>query len=88
MYMPRKVWSSKDKLRIVLEGIKGKTVQDICREYGIVQSMYYRWRDQFLKNAESIFSETVSKKETKLERENNQLKQIIVEQALELKKML
>jgi len=83
-----KVWTSKDKLRIVLEGIKGKTVPDICREYGIVQSMYYRWRDQFLKNAESIFSDTTSKKETKLERENNQLKQIIAEQALELKKML
>jgi transposase-like protein len=51
----KKAWSSKEKLQIVLEGMKGATVPQICKEHGIAQSMHYRWRDQFLANAESIF---------------------------------
>lgn len=86
--MPKKVWSSKEKLQVVLDGVKGMTVPDICREHGIVQSMYYRWRDQFLANAESVFGNSSSKKESKLERENNQLRQIVADYALELKKTL
>jgi transposase-like protein len=84
--MPRKSWSSSEKLRAIMDGIKGKTVPEICGEYGIVQSMYYRWRDQFLRNAESIFTDSQSKKEKRLERENDQLRQIVADQALELKK--
>ena len=38
-----------EKLAIVLEGIKGDvTVSEICRKYGIAQSLYYKWRDKFL----------------------------------------
>jgi len=86
--MPKRVWSSKEKLQVVLDGVKGMTVPQICREHGIAQSMYYRWRDQFLANAESVFGNSSSKKESKLERENNQLRQIVADYALELKKML
>lgn len=86
--MPKKAWSSKEKLQIVLEGMKGATVPQICKEHGIAQSMYYRWRDQFLANAESIFGNPSSKREQRLERENSQLRQIVADQALELKKML
>ena len=41
--------STEEKLAIVLEGLKGNsTVSEICRKYGISQSLYYKWRDRFL----------------------------------------
>jgi len=47
--MKRRNWSSDEKLAIVLTGIKGeKAVSEICREYQISQSVYYKWRDKFL----------------------------------------
>ncbi len=40
----RKQYSSEDKIRIVLEGLKGEiTVAEFCRCEGIVQSLYYKW---------------------------------------------
>ena len=51
---PRK-WDAKLKSKIVLEGIKGKKVADICSEYKIGPTQYYQWSDQFLSNMESPF---------------------------------
>jgi transposase InsO family protein len=42
---------------IVLEGLKGKSVNDICAEYQISQAHYYRWRDKFLANMHQAFKE-------------------------------
>ncbi len=40
----RKQYSSEDKIRIVLEGLRGEiTVAEFCRCEGIVQSLYYKW---------------------------------------------
>ena len=36
----RRQWDSKTKAKIVLEGLKGRSVVDICTEYSISQSMY------------------------------------------------
>ena len=49
--MKRRIWDSKSKARIVLEGLQGRSVASLCSEYQITQSMYYRWRDTFLANA-------------------------------------
>lgn len=79
--------SSKTKLRAVLSYIKGVKLEDICNEYGIVRSTFYKWRDQFLSNGEKAFEiNHLSKAEQKLRRENSRLKQIVAEQSLELKK--
>ena len=52
--MGRKNLSAEEKMAIVMAGIKGdKTVAQICREYGISQSQYYKWRDAFLNGAKS-----------------------------------
>lgn len=41
--------SIEEKLSIVLEGLKGESnISQICRKYGISQSLYYKWRDKFL----------------------------------------
>jgi transposase-like protein len=39
----KKKWSAKEKSQIVLEGIKGRPVVDICAAYGVSQSLYYAW---------------------------------------------
>ena len=71
---------------VVLQGLKGKPVIDICREHQIAQSQYYQWRDQFLSNAEKIFDPDISQRESKLQTENAKLKHVIGELTLELKK--
>lgn len=38
----RRQWDSKAKAKIVLEGLKGRSVVDICTEYAISKSMYYK----------------------------------------------
>ena len=47
--MPRRKWEAKTKALVVLEGLQGKSVAEICPEHQISQSLYYQWRDQFLK---------------------------------------
>ena len=85
--MKRRTWDSKSKAKIVLEGLQGRTVASICNEYGITQSMYYRWRDTFLANASQAFETTsVSRREDRLVNENKRLKQAVGELTLELKK--
>jgi putative transposase len=43
--MHRRTWDAKTTALIVLEGLKGKPVGEICTEHQISQSLYYRWRD-------------------------------------------
>jgi transposase-like protein len=85
--MKKRHWNSEQKLQIVMQGIKGRAVSEICNEYQISQRQYYKWRDQFLANAGKVFEQTQqSQKEQRLERENERLKKVVGELTLELKK--
>ena len=53
--MQRRKWDAKTKAMIVLEGLKGKPVAEICTEHQISQAQYYQWRDQFLAHAAKAF---------------------------------
>src|SRR5438105_13077133 len=45
----RRHFSAEDKIRIVLEGLRGeKSIAELCRHEGIVQNLYYRWSKDFL----------------------------------------
>ena len=45
----RKHYSAEDKIRIVLEGLRGEdSIAELCRREGIAQSMYYGWSKEFL----------------------------------------
>ena len=45
----RRKYSGEEKIRIVLEGLRGKeTVAELCRREGISESVYYRWSKEFL----------------------------------------
>ena len=40
----RKVYSAEEKIRIVLEGLRGESsIAELCRHEGIAQGMYYKW---------------------------------------------
>jgi transposase-like protein len=42
-------WTAKQKLEIVLAGLKGdRTIKEVCREHGIAETLYYGWRDKLL----------------------------------------
>jgi transposase-like protein len=83
---PRK-WDVKTKAMIVLEGLKGKLVAELCAEHQISQAQYYQWRDQFLAHAPKAFEvHEQSQREARLARENARLKTLVGELTLELKK--
>ena len=54
--MKRRKWDPKTKAMIVIQGLKGKSVGEICLEHQISQAQYYQWRDQFLANAHEVFT--------------------------------
>jgi transposase-like protein len=85
--MQRRKWDAKMKAMIVLEGLKGKPAAEICTEHQISQAQYYQWRDQFLAHAAKAFEvHEQSQREARLTRENAQLKALVGELTLELKK--
>jgi transposase-like protein len=85
--MHRRKWDAKTKVMIVLQGLQGKPVAELCTEHQISQSLYYQWRDQFLANATKAFEgQQQSPKEARLGRENARLKTLVGELTLELKK--
>ena len=45
----RRQYSAEEKIRIVLEGLRGEaSIAELCRKEGIAQSMYYGWSKEFL----------------------------------------
>ena len=83
--MKRRKWEAKIKAMIVLEGLKGKPVAEICIEHQISQAQYYQWRDQFLSKMDQVFSSD-DRREKALTEENTRLKKIIGELTIEVKK--
>src|SRR6202047_5538455 len=46
---PRRHFSAEEKIRIVLEGLRGEeSIAELCRRKGIASSMYYGWSKEFL----------------------------------------
>jgi transposase-like protein len=85
--MQRRKWDAKTKALIVIEGLKGKSVVELCTEHQISQAQYYQWRDQFLAHAPKAFEvHEQSQREARLVRENTRLKTLVGELTLELKK--
>ena len=93
----RKKYSAEDKIRIVLEGLRGETtIAELCRREGINSNLYYRWSKEFLEAGKQRLAgntkrEADSEEVNDLKGENNQLKQLVAELALKnrvLKKSL
>jgi transposase-like protein len=85
--MKRRKWDAHTKAMIVIEGLKGKPVAELCTEHQISQSLYYQWRDQFLAHAAKAFDDPQrTRKEARLAQENVRLKPLVGELTFELKK--
>ena len=85
----RRKWSSEEKIRIVLEGLRGEdSIAELCRREGIAQSLYYKWSKEFLeagkKRLAGDTARQASSGEVKdLRREMRDLKEALAEQMLE-----
>ena len=86
----RKRLSAEDKIRIVLEGFRKElSVTDLCRRESIHVSLYYSWLKDFMEAGKSRLKgdsiRNANENEVKqLQSENNRLKTLAGEQALEL----
>ena len=93
----RKRYNSEEKIRIVLEGLRGEnTISELCRKEGINPNVYYKWSKEFLEAGKKrldgdTLREATNKEVTDLKKENEQLKQLVAELSLKnrvLKKSL
>jgi len=93
----RKKYSSEEKIRIVLEGLRGDlSVAELCRREGINQNSYYKWSKEFLEAGKQRLSGNTQRQATgqevkELRKELDQLKLLVAELSLKnrvLKKSL
>jgi putative transposase len=80
----RKEWTAEEKLAIVLDGFKGRSMSEICREYGISDAQYYKWRDVAIEALKSGFKDKRKKeyRDTSCEAERNRMLKVIGEQQM------
>ena len=85
--MHRRTWDAATSTKIVIQGLQGRPVAELCQEYQISQSLDSQWRAQFLANASKAFDAQPShRKEARLVREHARLKALVGELTLERKK--
>jgi transposase len=76
-------WSTEKKYELVLRSLRGEQVTDICRENGVSPTLFYRWRDDFLRGAQAGLKDKRSpQNRDPLAEENRKLKKIVAEQLL------
>jgi transposase-like protein len=77
-------WDANTKAKIVLQGLQGKPVAELCHEYQMSQSLYDQWRDQFLAQAGQVVEvHQHGRKAAHLMQENARLKALVGELTLE-----
>jgi len=87
----RKHYSAEDKIRIVLDGLRGEySIAELCRREGIAESLYYSWSKEFLEAGKRRLAGDTARAATsdevkELRREAQELKEVVAEQALELR---
>src|SRR5664280_1453310 len=87
----RRHFSAEDKIRIVLDGLRGEdSIAELCRREGIAQSLYYTWSKEFMEAGKRRLAGDTARAATSgevkdLRREAQELKAVVAEQALELR---
>ena len=85
----RQHFSAEDKIRIVLDGLRGEdSIAELCRREGIVQNLYYRWSKEFLEAGKKRLAGDTARAATSdevrdLRREASALKEVVAELTLE-----
>jgi transposase len=87
----RKQYSAEEKIRIVLDGLRGEhSIAELCRREGIAESLYYNWSKEFLEAGKRRLTGDTARAATSseikdLRQEAKALKEVVAEQALELR---
>ena len=85
----RKQYSAEEKIRIVLEGLRGEeSIAALCRREGIAESLYYSWSKEFLEAGKKRLAGDTARQATSnevkaLRAEARDLKETLAEQVLE-----
>jgi transposase len=84
----RKKYSAEEKMRIVLEGLRGQSkIRELCRREGIPTNLYYRWSKEFLEaGKERLVGDTARQADKRevnaMRQEIAELKQLVAELSL------
>jgi transposase len=85
----RRQFSAEEKIRIVLEGLRGEdSIAELCRREGIASSMYYGWSKEFLEAGKKRLAGDTARAATAdevkdLRREAGALKEVVADLVLE-----
>ena len=85
----RRHFSAEDKIRIVLDGLRGKdSIAELCRKEGIAQSLYYTWSKEFMEAGKRRLAGDTTRAATTdevkdLRREAGALKEVVADLTLE-----
>ena len=88
----RRKFSAEEKIRIVLEGLRGEmAISEICRREGIAASAYYKWSKSFLEAGKNgltraILRDATGEEVRGLKQENGDLKKAVAELVLEVQR--
>ena len=76
--MKRKRYTTEKKIRILREAEKSdKTIQDVCRERGVSEQTFHRWKREF-----GMMEVSQAKQLKELQKENAQLKRMLADEML------
>src|ERR1700716_1207266 len=87
----RKQYSAEEKIRIVLDGLRGESsIAELCRREGIAEGLYYSWSKEFLEAGKRRLTGDTARAATSgevkdLRRQAQELKVVVAEQARELR---
>ena len=85
----RRHFSAEEKIRVVLEGLRGEeSIAELCRREGIASSMYYGWSKEFLEAGKRRLAGDTARAATSdevkdLRREAQALKEVVADLTLE-----
>ena len=85
----RKQYSAEEKIRIILDGLRGEeSVAALCRREGIAESLYYSWSKDFLEAGKKRLAGDTGRQATSgevkdLKREMRDMKELVAELSLE-----
>ena len=85
----RKQYSAEEKIRIVLDGLRGEvTIAELCRREGIAEGLYYSWSKEFLEAGKRRLAGDTARAATsdevkELRREASDLKEVVADLTLQ-----
>ena len=89
----RRQFTSEEKIRIVLEGLRAEiSVAELCRREGIAPTVYYRWSKDFLEAGKNGLVRDTRRDATTdevrdLKAENEALKRVLAEAVLDVARL-